>query len=563
MAQKNLQLAKQKKTDEFYTQLVDIEKELKHYKDQFRGKVVYCNCDDPFESNFFRYFAANFNTLGLKKLITTSYVKSPIAGGQLPLFEVKGLKPKGKEPFKIEINEVLDSNSDGAIGLSDVEWLLKHDANVSTPLKGDGDFRSQECIELLKEADIVVTNPPFAKTYKLSAEGDDRHVDTLLKEYRLLSYETAKNELRSNLMFLERYHDLLKPGGRLITVLDDGILSGDKYAWFRRWLLENFIINAVVSLHGDAFQRSKARVKTSLIVLSKKTSISEKQCDVFMYPCCYVGLDDPSRSRSMPVDIENRKKARAEIITVAEKYGSYCDGKRPRGCVVPAAKIIDRLDVKHCLIQRGSSKKDWESNGFNVVKISDIAAEKLFPESDVVECSAYDSLETYLRVTYSGEAQRGELVDPSTTQHSKLYIVRRGDVAISNIAATYGSVGYITDDTDGCVASNEYTILTPRNGIPERVLWFLLRSSVFRSEMLLAATGANRTRVRWDLIKSIEVPLPNPVALNALNNALVEAEIQSKAAQAKRENVIQSTSNAFKLKSSLSETILDAFKPPK
>lgn len=411
--------------------------------------------------------------------------------------------------------------------------------------------------------DVVVTNPPFAKTYKLSAEGDDRHVDTLLKEYRLLSYETAKNELRSNLMFLERYHDLLKPGGRLITVLDDGILSGDKYAWFRRWLLENFIINAVVSLPGDAFQRSKARVKTSLIVLSKKTSISEKQCDVFMYPCCYVGLDDPSRSRSMPVDIENRKKARAEIITVAEKYGSYCEGKRPRGCVVPAAKIIDRLDVKHCLIQRGSSKKDWESNGFNVVKISDIAAEKLFPESDVVECSAYDSLETYLRVTYSGEAQRGELVDPSTTQHSKLYIVRRGDVAISNIAATYGSVGYITDDTDGCVASNEYTILTPRNGIPERVLWFLLRSSVFRSEMLLAATGANRTRVRWDLIKSIEVPLPNPVALNVLNNALVEAEIQSKAAQAKRENVIQSTSNAFKLKSSLSETILDAFKPPK
>ncbi|OGE32819.1 modification methylase [Candidatus Daviesbacteria bacterium RIFCSPHIGHO2_02_FULL_36_13] len=170
MAQKNLQLAKQKKTDEFYTQLVDIEKELKHYKDQFRGKVVYCNCDDPFESNFFRYFAANFNTLGLKKLITTSYVKSPIAGGQLPLFEVKGLKPKGKEPFKIEINEVLDSNSDGAIGLSDVEWLLKHDANVSTPLKGDGDFRSQECIELLKEADIVVTNPPFSLFRKYVAQ---------------------------------------------------------------------------------------------------------------------------------------------------------------------------------------------------------------------------------------------------------------------------------------------------------------------------------------------------------------------------------------------------------
>jgi len=159
---KNLHSARTAKTDEFYTQLVDIEKELKHYKDQFRGKVVYCNCDDPFESNFFKYFAANFNALGLKKLITTSYVKSPIVGGQLPLFEVEGLKPSGKEPFKIEIKKVPDTDKDGAINLDDVEYLLKHDKNTATPLKGNGDFRSEECIKLLKEADIVVTNPPFS-----------------------------------------------------------------------------------------------------------------------------------------------------------------------------------------------------------------------------------------------------------------------------------------------------------------------------------------------------------------------------------------------------------------
>ena len=159
---KTLHKAAKAKNDEFYTQVDDIEKELKYYKDQFHGKVVYCNCDDPFESNFLKYFAANFNALGLKKLITTSYVKSPIVGGQLPLFEVEGLKPEGKEPFKIEINEVKDLNSDGAVGLSDVEWLLKHDANVASPLKEDGDFRSKECMKLLKKADIVVTNPPFS-----------------------------------------------------------------------------------------------------------------------------------------------------------------------------------------------------------------------------------------------------------------------------------------------------------------------------------------------------------------------------------------------------------------
>src|SRR3989339_665609 len=156
----NLHKASAAKKDEFYTQLVDIEKELKHYKEQFQGKVVYCNCDDPYESNFFKYFASNFNALGLKKLITTSYSGSPIVGGQLPLFQVAG--SKGKQPFKIEIKEVPDTDKDGAINLDDVKYLLKHDKNTATPLKGSGDFRSDECIELLKQADIVVTNPPFS-----------------------------------------------------------------------------------------------------------------------------------------------------------------------------------------------------------------------------------------------------------------------------------------------------------------------------------------------------------------------------------------------------------------
>ena len=157
---KNLHKANQAKKDEFYTQLVDIEKELKHYKDQFWGKIVYCNCDDPFESNFFKYFAANFNALKLEKLIATSYSGSPIIGGQLSLLEIKG--SKGKQPIRIEISEVPDTNKDGAIDLTDVKSLLKHNANVSSPLKGTGDFRSNECIELLKQADIVVTNPPFS-----------------------------------------------------------------------------------------------------------------------------------------------------------------------------------------------------------------------------------------------------------------------------------------------------------------------------------------------------------------------------------------------------------------
>lgn len=162
MAQSDLQAAKIAKQDEFYTQLDDISKELKYYKQHFKGKVVLCNCDDPYESNFFKYFALNFNQLGLKKLIATCYNGSPIAGDELPLlFEIEEREPK-KIAYKVEITEVQDYNNDGAVNLADVQYLIQNDKNVLSLLKGNGDFRSQECIELLKEADIVVTNPPFS-----------------------------------------------------------------------------------------------------------------------------------------------------------------------------------------------------------------------------------------------------------------------------------------------------------------------------------------------------------------------------------------------------------------
>lgn len=153
----NLHKAKDLKNDEFYTQLWDIENELKHYKEHFKWKVVYCNCDDPYESNFFKYFAMNFNFLWLKKLICTSYATSPIAHSKLNLLWEK-------KSYKIEINKVYDANGDWAEDLADVEQLLREWKweNKLTPLKWDWDFRSKECVELLKQADIVCTNPPFS-----------------------------------------------------------------------------------------------------------------------------------------------------------------------------------------------------------------------------------------------------------------------------------------------------------------------------------------------------------------------------------------------------------------
>lgn len=168
----NLIRAKRNKNDEFYTQYCDIQREIEAYLEYdpntFKEKTIYCNCDDPYESNFFKYFVLNFNKLKLKRLITTSYKPSPVANTQLGLFgKGKTLsKSKGRpKPTanKFIINEVSDIDGDGEFNLKDVaEQLKMNKKNEWEPLYEDGDFRSRESIELLKESDIVVTNPPFS-----------------------------------------------------------------------------------------------------------------------------------------------------------------------------------------------------------------------------------------------------------------------------------------------------------------------------------------------------------------------------------------------------------------
>ena len=151
----NTQLNEARKNykNEFYTQYKDIEKELVNYQKDLRDKIVYCNCDDPNKSNFFKYFVNNFNRLKLKKLIATNYVYSLMDRGQLTLNSDHGLSDKNK-PFKTEINKVLDNTN--------IQHLLKDKNNKQTKLKLDGDFRNEENIEILKQADVIITNPPFS-----------------------------------------------------------------------------------------------------------------------------------------------------------------------------------------------------------------------------------------------------------------------------------------------------------------------------------------------------------------------------------------------------------------
>lgn len=167
MANENsgLHSAKRNKKDEFYTQIVDIERELQHYRKLFKNKVVYCNCDDPYVSAFFEYFAKNFEFLGLKKLVTTCFKSQ-----RIDLFS----QNDSEQAIKLEYT----GGAPNSLPTAD-------DIGV-TPLTGDGDFRSQECIEILKEADIVVTNPPFSLFTEYV-----QHLDKYKKKFIIIGHQNA------------------------------------------------------------------------------------------------------------------------------------------------------------------------------------------------------------------------------------------------------------------------------------------------------------------------------------------------------------------------------------
>lgn len=180
---KNLHSAKTGKKDEFYTQLSDIEKELKHYKNHFKGKTVLCNCDDPRVSNFFHYFSYNFEQLGLKKLIATCYKNQ-----SMDLFSTH----KSEKAIYLEYT----GDKDGNRVPDPKEIGIKH-------LKGDGDFRSKECIELLKQADIVVTNPPFSLFRKYVAQLIEYEKGfIIIGSYNSITYKEIFKLIKENKLWL-------------------------------------------------------------------------------------------------------------------------------------------------------------------------------------------------------------------------------------------------------------------------------------------------------------------------------------------------------------------------
>lgn len=425
--------------------------------------------------------------------------------------------------------------------------------------------------------DVVITNPPFAKEYQSKFPRERK----ILGEYALAteSFTTSKiaTTLKSSLMFLERYCDMLRPGGRLVTVVDDSILGSSKYRAFRAYLRAKFIIRAVVSLPGDAFQRSNARVKTSIMVLQKKTEAVEAQPAVFMYYATAVGLDDPSRQRILPRDIQIRNKALGEVAEVRKLYGKFVAGTlKGDDHLVPASRLSDRLDVKSCLPKIGRQENQWKKAGLSVVRFGELV-ELVFPvedeaavvnaikpaDPDLVITSDSNEEVTFLRVRYDGGAEPGDTLPASASNYTVLRRIREDDIVISNINAVHGAVAVVPKELSGLVVSSEYTVCRATDAADARLLWMLLRSPQSRADLLLLATGIGRTRVVWSNISQLKLPLPSTPLADDVVRALKAAEAKEREAARLRGDTRAKLEDALGLADSSALDILDAFRPPK
>ena len=309
---KNLHSAKKGKNDEFYTQLEDIERELKHYKEHFKDKVVYCNCDDPRVSNFFHYFSYNFEKLGLKKLITTCYKN-----------QNRDLFSENNSERAIYLEYTGDKNGDK---VPNPEEIGVHE------LKGDGDFRSKESIELLKQADIVVTNPPFSLFREYVAqlvEHDKKFV--IVGHQNAITYKEVFKLIKDNKIWLGY-----------------GFSGGAAH-----------FINKHYEDYATATDRKEGMIRVSGVVWYTNLDIAKRHEDLMLYkkysPQEYPTYDnydaiEVSKTKDIPIDYSG---AMGVPITFLDKYspeqfeiiGLFADKREKSDALVQG--IPTYLDEQH------------------------------------------------------------------------------------------------------------------------------------------------------------------------------------------------------------------------
>jgi type I restriction enzyme M protein len=423
-------------------------------------------------------------------------------------------------------------------------------------------YETEELAEFLKmdSFDVVLTNPPFSMWYEESNESQQ----SILKKYDLVKIDDSTSKTRSRLrgsaMFLERYRDLLKSGGRLITIIDETILSSPDYSYVRNFIRKYFLIKAVISLHGDAFQQSNARVKTAMIYLEKKKNVSDRQDSVFMYSSIYLGVDDlPVTTKPSKVH-EARKLAMKEIETILDEFKKYKNGENG-SWLVDISQLNDRLDVKFCFPLAGRFVKTWKKSGVEVHLLSEVCT----PRDEVIEPRKIFPNDEFriLTITYDGRCRSEEKRLGKEINYTKMKIVRRGDIVFSEYNAFHGAIGYITEEFDGALASGSYTVVKCHDNNDSLYLWSILRSTEIRADFLSSAIGMGRQTISWDKIKNVQIPFLPKEKRDEIAKKILNAWKLEKAAQESIKSIYSLLDTEFNVESELSKSRFLAAKPPK
>ncbi|MDP8208707.1 MAG: N-6 DNA methylase [Candidatus Electryonea clarkiae] len=353
--------------------------------------------------------------------------------------------------------------------------------------------------------DVVLTNPPFSMTKEAKNPSELRILEQYVLAHNDNNSSKIKPSLKSSIMFTERYGDLLEIGGKLITIIDDSVLAGKNFPKVRRFILDNFIIKAIISLHGDAFRRSGARVKTSILYLIKKGT-QDTQGNCFVYESKFIGRDDvPPKTRPSVFDT-SKQHAQNEVEEILSAFNEFEKGVKGTWSV-ESSKLIDRLDAKHLTPWSVMElKSDWEKAGAYPEIINNIV--------DIIEDEVIIDPEKkyeFLKVTYDGSAEKGDSVLGKEISYKKVFMATKNDIIISNINAVNRATGVMSEDLCKCLVSPAFTIIRIKQHLREEIdalyLWSILRSSAVTAEWLSHTTGFGRHYVDWELIKSQRIPL--------------------------------------------------------
>lgn len=349
--------------------------------------------------------------------------------------------------------------------------------------------------------DVVLTNPPFSMDYSFDVPEEA----AVLQGYDLADYQGRRRKsLRSSIMFIERYWQLLRPGGRLLTVIDDSVLGGNSYGFVRDFIRDRFVIRAVISLHGDAFQRAGARAKTSVLYLEKRGEGINTQPDAFVFESLHIGRDDVVQRTPPSVAEQARLEAAREADEIVAAFAQYLRGEKGPW-LVPPERVTGRLDAKFLLPW---SVVKLEPRWREVGAGSDILANLVDPISEAIELDPNAHYE-FLRISYEGVAEHGERRLGKEVTYSKVNRAEVGDIVVSHISAVYRAICVMSEEMEDTLISNEFTILRPKPDVEVDAyyLWSVLRTAGVIAEWLSGASGVGRHRVDWDLLQDQRVPL--------------------------------------------------------